>query len=48
MTWHVLGAANFILKKPYGVEFKAYRYNSVTRWFDYLPDFELRRQSGHH
>jgi 6-phosphofructo-2-kinase len=36
--------------KPYGVEFKAWRYNSETDDFDYLPDYKLRRatttQSG--
>lgn len=29
--------------KPYGVEFKAWRYNSATDDFDYLPDYKLRR-----
>ncbi|PVH94715.1 bifunctional 6-phosphofructo-2-kinase/fructose-2,6-bisphosphate 2-phosphatase [Periconia macrospinosa] len=29
--------------KPYGVEFKAWRYNSVTDDFDHLPDYKLRR-----
>lgn len=29
--------------KPYGVEFKAWRYNSETDDFDHLPDYKLRR-----
>jgi 6-phosphofructo-2-kinase len=29
--------------KPYGVEFKAWRYNSQTDDFDHLPDYKLRR-----
>lgn len=31
------------IQKPYGVEFKAYRYNAQTDWFDYIPGYELRR-----
>lgn len=30
-------------QKPYGVDFKAYRYNARTEWFDYIPDHQLRR-----
>lgn len=29
-------------KKPYGVDFKAYRYNASTDWFEYLPEFQLK------
>ncbi|KAF2711227.1 bifunctional 6-phosphofructo-2-kinase/fructose-2,6-bisphosphate 2-phosphatase [Pleomassaria siparia CBS 279.74] len=29
--------------KPYGVEFKAWRYNSATDDFEHLPDYKLRR-----
>ena len=29
--------------KPYGVEFKAWRYNSDTDDFEHLPDYKLRR-----
>ncbi|ORY02190.1 6-phosphofructo-2-kinase-domain-containing protein [Clohesyomyces aquaticus] len=29
--------------KPYGVEFKAWRYNSETDDFEHLPDYKLRR-----
>ncbi|KAI9685652.1 MAG: hypothetical protein M1820_010753 [Bogoriella megaspora] len=28
--------------KPYGVDFKAYRYNAQREWFEHLPDFELK------
>ena len=34
-------------QKPYGVDFKAYRYNRQTDWFDHVPDYELRRASSH-
>ncbi|KAF2793605.1 bifunctional 6-phosphofructo-2-kinase/fructose-2,6-bisphosphate 2-phosphatase [Melanomma pulvis-pyrius CBS 109.77] len=34
--------------KPYGVEFKAWRYNSDTDDFEHLPDYKLRRESMHH
>ena len=34
-------------KKPYGVEFKAYRYNPETDWFDLVPDYQLRRATVH-
>ena len=30
-------------QKPYGVEFKAYRYNVETEWFDLVPEYELQR-----
>jgi len=30
-------------QKPYGVEFKAYRYNPDSDWFDHVPDYQLRR-----
>ena len=32
-------------QKPYGVDFKAYRYNPQTDWFDHVPNYELRRAS---
>ncbi|KAF2688768.1 bifunctional 6-phosphofructo-2-kinase/fructose-2,6-bisphosphate 2-phosphatase [Lentithecium fluviatile CBS 122367] len=32
--------------KPYGVEFKAWRYNSDTDDFDHLPDYKLRRATS--
>jgi 6-phosphofructo-2-kinase len=38
-----LGVLYMLEPKPYGVEFKAYRYNPETEWFDYMPDFELRQ-----
>ncbi|KAJ9641895.1 6-phosphofructo-2-kinase [Coniosporium tulheliwenetii] len=42
-----LGMLYMLEPKPYGVEFKAYRYNPETNWFDYLPDFKLRRAEQH-
>ena len=33
--------------KPYGVDFKAYRYNPDTEWFDYLPNYELHQVKAH-
>ncbi|KAB8069586.1 bifunctional 6-phosphofructo-2-kinase/fructose-2,6-bisphosphate 2-phosphatase, partial [Aspergillus leporis] len=38
-----LGMLYMLEPKPYGVEFKAYRYNPSTDWFDYIPNFELRQ-----
>ena len=38
-----LGMLYQLEPKPYGVEFKAWRYNSETEGFDYLPDYKLRR-----
>lgn len=38
-----LGVLYMLEPKPYGVDFKAYRYNSETNWFDYMPNFELRQ-----
>jgi 6-phosphofructo-2-kinase len=40
-----LGVLYMLEPKPYGVEFKAYRYNPRTDWFDYLPDFKLHQAS---
>jgi 6-phosphofructo-2-kinase len=34
--------------KPYGVELKAWRYNSETDDFDHLPDYKLQRATSHH
>ncbi|XTI95040.1 bifunctional 6-phosphofructo-2-kinase/fructose-2,6-bisphosphate 2-phosphatase [Cenococcum geophilum] len=34
--------------KPYGVEFKAWHYNSETDDFDLLPDYKLRRSEAIH
>ncbi|KAJ5619614.1 hypothetical protein N7510_003598 [Penicillium lagena] len=41
-----LGMLYMLEPKPYGVEFKAYRYNPDSDWFDYLPDYELHQVSG--
>ncbi|KAJ4370010.1 6-phosphofructo-2-kinase [Neocucurbitaria cava] len=38
-----LGMLYQLEPKPYGVEFKAWRYNSETHDFDLLPDYKLRR-----
>lgn len=40
-----LGMLYMLEPKPYGVEFKAYRYNPETEWFDYQPDFEMSQES---
>ncbi|OJJ72999.1 hypothetical protein ASPBRDRAFT_123150 [Aspergillus brasiliensis CBS 101740] len=40
-----LGMLYMLEPKPYGVEFKAYRYNTETDWFDYIPDFKLQQTS---
>ncbi|KAF7170925.1 hypothetical protein CNMCM5623_003377 [Aspergillus felis] len=36
-----LGMLYMLEPKPYGVDFKAYRYNPDTDWFDHIPGFEL-------
>jgi 6-phosphofructo-2-kinase len=38
-----LGMLYMLEPKPYGVDFKAYRYNPESDWFDHIPDFELRQ-----
>ncbi|KAJ5164658.1 uncharacterized protein N7500_006488 [Penicillium coprophilum] len=38
-----LGVLYMLEPKPYGVDFKAYRYNPETDWFDYLPNYELHQ-----
>ncbi|CAO2648660.1 Nn.00g079270.m01.CDS01 [Neocucurbitaria sp. VM-36] len=38
-----LGMLYQLEPKPYGVEFKAWRYNSQSGDFDYLPEYKLRR-----
>lgn len=38
-----LGMLYMLEPKPYGVEFKAYRYNPDTDWFDYQPNYEMRQ-----
>ncbi|KAL8779050.1 MAG: hypothetical protein Q9194_001659 [Teloschistes cf. exilis] len=38
-----LGTLYMLEPKPYGVDFKAYRYNPQTNWFDHMPDYRLRR-----
>jgi 6-phosphofructo-2-kinase len=38
-----MGMLYMLEPKPYGVDFKAYRYNPETDWFDYLPKYELHQ-----
>lgn len=38
-----LGMLYQLEPKPYGVEFKAWRYDAKKDEFEYLPDYELRR-----
>lgn len=38
-----LGIVYMLEPKPYGVDFKVYRYNPETDWFDYMPNFELHQ-----
>ncbi|KAL6720126.1 6-phosphofructo-2-kinase [Lecanora helva] len=38
-----LGMLYMLEPKPYGVEFKAYRYNMETDWFEHVPNYQLRR-----
>jgi len=42
-----LGMLYMLEPKPYGVDFKAYRYNPETDWFDLIPDYELRPTTSH-
>ncbi|PWW76736.1 bifunctional 6-phosphofructo-2-kinase/fructose-2,6-bisphosphate 2-phosphatase [Tuber magnatum] len=39
-----LGTIYVLEPKPYGVEFRAYKYNSQTEWFDFQPDFKLKNE----
>ncbi|EAW08014.1 6-phosphofructo-2-kinase PFK26 [Aspergillus clavatus NRRL 1] len=41
-----LGMLYMLEPKPYGVEFKAYRYNPTTDWFDWIPDFALHQTNA--
>ena len=43
-----LGMLYALEPKPYGVEFKAYRYNSQIDSFDYLPEFQLKKATYQH
>ncbi|KAF2428087.1 bifunctional 6-phosphofructo-2-kinase/fructose-2,6-bisphosphate 2-phosphatase [Tothia fuscella] len=43
-----LGMLYSLEPKPYGVEFKAFKYNSASDWFGYLPDFELKKAAHPH
>ena len=39
-----LGMLYMLEPKPYGVEFKAYKYGAEQEWFHHLPDFKLQRE----
>ncbi|KAJ5643136.1 6-phosphofructo-2-kinase 1 [Penicillium longicatenatum] len=41
-----MGVLYMLEPKPYGVDFRAYRYNPDTDWFDFVPDYELKQVSG--
>ncbi|MCJ1307197.1 hypothetical protein MMC25_000843 [Agyrium rufum] len=41
-----LGMLYMLEPKPYGVEFKAYRYDSQSDSFDMVPNYELHRSNG--
>ncbi|KAI9878782.1 MAG: hypothetical protein M1830_010523 [Pleopsidium flavum] len=41
-----LGMLYMLEPKPYGVDFKAYRYNAERDWFDHVPDYELHRANS--
>lgn len=42
-----LGMLYLLEPKPYGVEFRAYRYNPETDWFDHIPDSKLQAATHH-
>ncbi|KAL7267878.1 6-phosphofructo-2-kinase [Rhizina undulata] len=39
-----LGMLYVLEPKPYGVEFRAYKYNKDTQWFDTQPDYKLKNE----
>lgn len=41
-----LGILYMLEPKPYGVEFKAYKYNRETDWFDHMEDFQLKNEDN--
>ena len=43
-----LGMLYALEPKPYGVEFKAYRYNPQIDSFEYLPEFQLKKAPHPH
>ncbi|KAL4804865.1 6-phosphofructo-2-kinase-domain-containing protein [Aspergillus unguis] len=42
-----LGMLYMLEPKPYGVEFKAYRYSPQKDWFEHIPDFQLQQATQH-
>jgi len=43
-----LGILYCLEPKPYGVEFRAYRYHAETDWFYPDSDYKLQRATSHH
>ncbi|KAL3477970.1 6-phosphofructo-2-kinase 1 [Aspergillus californicus] len=41
-----LGMLYMLEPKPYGVDFRAYRYNPDDDWFDEIPDYQLQQTTG--
>ncbi|KAJ6010578.1 6-phosphofructo-2-kinase 1 [Penicillium sp. IBT 35674x] len=41
-----MGVLYMLEPKPYGVDFRAYRYNPETDWFDFVPDYQLKQVNG--
>ncbi|KAJ5928068.1 6-phosphofructo-2-kinase 1 [Penicillium verhagenii] len=41
-----MGVLYMLEPKPYGVDFRAYRYNPNSDWFDLVPNYELKQVSG--
>ncbi|KAJ5272821.1 Bifunctional 6-phosphofructo-2-kinase/fructose-2 6-bisphosphate 2-phosphatase [Penicillium angulare] len=42
-----MGVVYMLEPKPYGVDFKAYRYNPDNDWFDEVPNYQLKQVSAH-
>jgi len=43
-----LGMLYALEPKPYGVEFKAYRYSPPQDTFEYIPDYQLKKSANPH
>ncbi|KAI9718829.1 MAG: hypothetical protein M1828_006518 [Chrysothrix sp. TS-e1954] len=42
-----LGMLYCLEPKPYGVDFKAFKYDPTADWFEHQPDYELRKATSH-
>ncbi|KAJ5710664.1 hypothetical protein N7488_004820 [Penicillium malachiteum] len=42
-----MGVVYMLEPKPYGVDFKAYRYNPDKDWFEEVPNYQLKQVSTH-